>query len=238
MFDIKAVQQSIQRRKKAVAQALQNSSQHLLDKEFLEREKHMLYITQAHRDLSKLSAPLIAATAAYVEEHGLAVMEISLVPKRLLTKSDPQFEAHFEACCKHLQMYPKRTEILVCQQASPHVDDAYKGDVFRSVVLSTGNEAGYLVGCISEPAKRFGKDDSEDLSPTTTQLHVETGDEFVLNPQHIHYAMPLEMNPENLLILLQETLDDSTAQARKAIYEKFPPAKALANMKELSHLHF
>jgi len=228
----------VQKRKQAVRKMLQNSSQHPLDAAFLKREKHMLYVTKSHADLHTASASLTQAIQNHVNEYGLAILEIQLIPKKLLSQKDSMFESSFQACCSQFEMDPKHTDILVCQQAPPHVDEAYKGEIFRSAVISTGNEAGYLLGCISEPSRRFGCEEGEDISPLSTQITVKAGDEFLLNPQHIHYAMPLEMNSESLLILLQESMDDSTPQARQAIYAKYPPARCLDNMEELSHFLF
>jgi len=214
---------------KSLEKALQNSSQHPMAKTLLAAKKHLLYKTSHHESLSEIGAPLVASSVSYIEEYGIGALEIEVVPKKLLLKEESAKKS-FHVMCQMLGMNPEQTDVVICQQAAPHVDDFFKGELFRSAVLSTGNPSGYLVGCISEPSKRFGEYGHQDQMPVRSDLRVSVGDVFLLNPQHIHFAMPLEFDPESMLILLQESLDDTTPQARDEIYRKYPPTETSENV--------
>lgn len=217
-------------------EALESSSAHPLHPFLLKKKKHLLYITESNPSLASRGKELVEQALKFVQKHGLATFQIEAVPKSGW-EGDEHVQSSFKGLCELLSMNPERTDVIVCRQAAPHRDVPFEGELFRSAVLHTGNESGYFVGCVSEPQKRpMGK--SEGLDSIRTDLHVKVGDVFLLNPQHIHLAIPLEFAPDNLLVLLQEYIEDETPEQREATYLKYPPEKALHSMKSDSFMHF
>lgn len=114
------------------------------------------------------------------------------------------------------------SELLACQWAGLHQDDAYAGKAFVSLVLHTGSSP-YLVQSV-HMYKRAGHK-SASLELVQTNCPLSQGDVFVLDPTTPHSAVPVRPCDDALLLLLQFTINVPDEQSQALLMQAAPPAK-------------
>ena len=112
-----------------------------------------------------------------------------------------------------------RCSVLVCNWASPHIDDTYEGHVFVSYILHTGVHP-YVIQTFNTELS----DDSYGIQEikSSTRL-VREGDMMVMDTTTAHMAVPAFPGDGQLLILVQILLDETCADDRFAVLRKYPP---------------
>lgn len=186
---------------------------------------HFLYKTKAPA-LPQADVDLVVkAVRAHVHAFGLNPAQIDIA-------GTPVFQAAGDAT---LQAYRRlrdfvtqqvpggryAPDILVCEWASPHVDESYAGDAFLSWVLHTG-EYPYLMQTLHSH-KQTMRDGGSVIRTQTSARVLNVGDTFIFDPTTPHMAAPVRPGQDQLLIMLQLDLPDESPQQRKELLERFAP---------------
>jgi hypothetical protein len=156
---------------------------------------------------------------------GLQAGEISLIS----TQDSDIFDAcglaalaRLEEAARPIGIEVETSELLVCQWAPLHQDDAYAGKAFASLVLFTGSSP-YLVQSV-HTRKRPGRK-SPGLELVQTNCVLGQGDYFVIDPTTPHSAAPVRPSDDALLLVLQFTINLPDQETQAKLLQAVPPAK-------------
>ena len=152
-----------------------------------------------------------------IAEGGLHPGQIDTFTAKDLKRVDKKAFDAWMRLVKALPASADSPRIVVCEWASPHVDESYAGTAFLSTVLHTG-PVDYVLQTIHTTQ-------GDDRVP---RLHTETrvlrrGDSFVFDPTTPHCAMPKTLDGGHLLVLLQAELPDEEVADRARILSECPP---------------
>lgn len=116
---------------------------------------------------------------------------------------------------------------MVCEWAHLHIDSGVAGALFYSMVLHTGPNDYLMTTLHTEPSL----DGCEEL--VTTELALQPGVAVVFDSTTAHCAIPYRPHQDQLLVLLQVELEDSTHAHRTQLIQRLPryvqPAGASEN---------
>ncbi len=171
------------------------------------------------------AAVLVDAVKRAVEDCGLHTAEIDVYSvKRLLQYGGERVGEAYLRLIEQLSLQKAhsvgRVGLLVCEWASPHVDDSFAGQAFLSLVLHTGPEP-YLMQTFH--SERVQEDGASRLALHTSTRVLNVGDAVVFDPTTPHMAAPASGNPDQLLIMLQAELPDDSEESRQHLLNTYPP---------------
>lgn len=179
--------------------------------------QHFFYKTLA-RSLTKADVALVVVEAkALVERDGLHAGQIEVYGGRQM--SEPSSQALERLCSQATAAVglPCKFDVVVCEQAFPHVDADFAGKSFLSVVLHTGPQPYHLQMFHTA----LLEDGTQDL--VTSSRLVYEGDWVVFDPTTPHSAIPRHSDNESLLVLLQAEIEDNDEEQRTQLFRSLPP---------------
>ena len=185
------------------------------------RSAHFLYKAAAPTFDPADVAEVVTATKRMLEERGLYCAQIEVFGRRQFESCVPESVAAFDRLVAALPAIcaGKSLSVLVCEWATPHVDDSYEGKAFYSAVLHTGNNA-YVMQTLHSGRSQQQPNVS---TLTTSARTLDVGEAIVFDPTTPHFAAPKWPHESQLLVLLQAELDDETDEDRAALLAALPP---------------
>lgn len=171
---------------------------------------------------------VIAEVKRLISDQGLYPGQVELVTRQDM--NEPARQA-LDALMGELPpaLHSGEPVLLVCEQAFAHTDPSYAGSAFASVVLATGPEPYYLECFHTAVDAHFDLPDVR-----TCSRILRAGDVVVFDPTTPHMALPLRSHQDQLLVLLQVELDDTSVEARERLLAQLPPAEGDRNESDLT----
>lgn len=181
--------------------------------------KHFFYLGLAPKVPTEAVDAVVHAAKKLAQQYGLNPAQIEVFSRTQLESAHAGAGEAF-ATLRRACGLPERIPgaVVVCEWASPHVDDTFAGQAFVSLVLHTGPEP-YVMQAFHTEHTSSGQ---TALVTSTRVLH--QGDLAVFDPTTAHFTAPRHPNADQLLVLLQFELADYTEQDREILLQRFPPA--------------
>lgn len=181
--------------------------------------KHFFYRSLAPKVPASAVDTVVLAAKTLAQRYGLSSAQIEAFGSAQLETAHAGAAEAFTALKRALAL-PQRVSgaVVVCEWAAPHVDDAFAGQAFVSLVLHTGPEP-YVMQAFHTEHTPEGQ-----TALVTSTCLLRQGDLVVLDPTTAHFAAPRSSGAGQLLVLLQFELEDCTEQDREILLQLFPPA--------------
>lgn len=185
---------------------------------------HFFYKTETPALPQKDVDQVVQATIRFVHEHGLNPAHIEVLDNDYFGACGPKVRKAFERLQACVEPFGGTTSasVLVCEWATPHLDDLYLGEAFVSWVLHTG-ENPYLMQTFHCGRLAGVNEEFFGASVQSSSRILHTGDVVVFDPTTPHMAAPVYPSANQLLILLQLSVNDRTEEDRAELLKRLPP---------------
>lgn len=183
--------------------------------------RHFFYRTEAPAFNAEDVRMVVDAARRHVEEVGIGVAEIKLLSSSSLGRAAAGASEALQRLSEaipHRSLQTGEAGVLVCEWASPHVDESYAGSAFWSFVLDTGEHPYVMQTLHSEVHEGLP-------AVVTTTRVICKGDSFVFDPTTPHLAAPKYCSADQLLVMLQVELKDGSEDDRANILDLFRPTR-------------